>query len=114
MCIRDSAVTERHIFGNTENLACGAVFQQAHGFVFRKPQPPQAVVIYGVRILSLIHICIGEKTVVSIIGYRDRLGGFLRAEQLAEVPGVTERNYEKILKQIYCDSCEIRKIDRCV
>ena len=54
---------------------------------------------------------IGEKTVVSIIGYRDRLGGFLRAEQLAEVPGVTERNYEKILKQIYCDSCEIRKID---
>ena len=54
---------------------------------------------------------IGEKTVVSIIGYRDRLGGFLRAEQLAEVPGVTERNYEKILKQICCDSCEIRKID---
>lgn len=54
---------------------------------------------------------IGEKTVVSIIGYRDRLGGFLRAEQLAEVPGVTERNYEKILKQIYCDSCKIRKID---
>ncbi len=29
----------------------------------------------------------------------------------AEVPGVTERNYEKILKQICCDSCEIRKID---
>ena len=53
----------------------------------------------------------GEKTVVSIIGYRDRLGGFLRAEQLAEVPGVRERNYEKILKQIYCDSCKIRKID---
>ena len=48
---------------------------------------------------------------VAGIGYRDRLGGFLRAEQLAEVPGVTERNYEKILKQIYCDSCEIRKID---
>ncbi len=38
---------------------------------------------------------IGEKTVVSIIGYRDRLGGFLRAEQLAEVPGVTERNYRE-------------------
>lgn len=54
---------------------------------------------------------IGERTVVSILNYRDRLGGFLRVEQLAEVPGVTERNYEKILKQIYCDSCEIRKID---
>ena len=46
-----------------------------------------------------------------VIFYRERLGGFLRAEQLAEVPGVTERNYEKILKQIYCDSCKIRKID---
>ena len=45
------------------------------------------------------------------IRYRERLGGFVRAEQLAEVPGVRERNYEKILKQIYCDSCEIRKID---
>ena len=32
-------------------------------------------------------------------------------EQLAEIPGVTESNYEKILKQIYCDSCKIRKID---
>lgn len=54
---------------------------------------------------------IGPKTVGAILAYRERLGGFLRAEQLAEVPGVTERNYEKILKQIYCDSCKIRKID---
>ena len=54
---------------------------------------------------------IGARTVVSIMNYRARLGGFVRLEQLAEVPGVTERNYEKILKQIYCDSCEIRKID---
>ena len=54
---------------------------------------------------------IGEKTVMRIIEYRERLGGFVRVEQLAEIPGITERNYEKILKQIYCDSCEIRKID---
>ena len=54
---------------------------------------------------------IGPKTVGAIMRYRERLGGFLRVEQLAEVPGVTERNYEKILKQIYCDSCKIRKID---
>lgn len=54
---------------------------------------------------------IGEKTVGAILRYRERLGGFVRAEQLAEVPGVTERNYERILKQIYCDSCKIRKID---
>lgn len=54
---------------------------------------------------------IGEKTVSRILAYRRQLGGFVRAEQLAEVPGVTESNYEKILRQIYCDSCKIRKID---
>ena len=36
---------------------------------------------------------IGARTVVSIMNYRARLGGFVRLEQLAEVPGVTERNY---------------------
>ncbi len=56
-------------------------------------------------------IGIGEKTVTRILEYRERLGGFVRVEQLAEIPGVTESNYEKILKQIYCDSCKIRKID---
>ena len=54
---------------------------------------------------------IGPKTVMEILHYRERLGGFVRVEQLAEVPGVRERNYERILKQIYCDSCKIRKID---
>lgn len=54
---------------------------------------------------------IGERTVVSIMRYRERLGGFVRAEQLAEVPGVMERNYERILKQIRVDSCKIQKID---
>ncbi len=54
---------------------------------------------------------IGEKSVGAILRYRERLGGFCRVEQLAEIPQVTERNYEKILKQIVCDSCEIRKID---
>lgn len=54
---------------------------------------------------------IGEKTAAAIIAYRTRLGGFHRVEQLAEVKWVTEQNYEKILQQIWCDSCEIQKID---
>ncbi len=54
---------------------------------------------------------IGEKTVVTILDYRRRLGGFHCVEQLAEVPGVTERNYERIIKQISVDSCKISKID---
>lgn len=54
---------------------------------------------------------IGEKSVVRILAYRARLGGFHRVEQLAEVEGVMETNYEKILQQIWCDSNEIQKID---
>ena len=54
---------------------------------------------------------IGEKSVVEIMDYRRRLGGFVCVEQLAEVKSVTESNFEKILQQIYCDSCIISKID---
>ena len=54
---------------------------------------------------------IGAKSVVEIVEYRRRLGGFVRVEQLAEVKSVTESNFEKILRQIYCDSCIISKID---
>ena len=53
---------------------------------------------------------IGEKSVTAIMDYRRRLGGFVRAEQLAEIPQVLESNYEKILQQICIDSCKIRKI----
>ncbi|MBR5465486.1 MAG: helix-hairpin-helix domain-containing protein [Alistipes sp.] len=54
---------------------------------------------------------IGPKSAMEILRYRERLGGFLRVEQLAEVKGVTEANYEKILQQICCKADEIRKID---
>ena len=53
---------------------------------------------------------IGEKTAGRIVRYRERLGGYWRTEQLTEVEGVTESNYEKISAQICCDSCRIRKI----
>lgn len=54
---------------------------------------------------------IGPKTAEAIIRYRERLGGFVRVEQLAEVRGVMESNYEKILQQICCKDVEIQKID---
>lgn len=82
-------------------------------FPERKPRPTEAPVELNTADSAALRSVsgIGPKTVGAILAYRERLGGFLRAEQLAEVPGVTERNYEKILKQIYCDSCKIRKID---
>lgn len=54
---------------------------------------------------------IGERSVTEIIRYRELLGGYHSVEQIAELPCVTESNYEKILQQIYCDSCKITKID---
>lgn len=53
---------------------------------------------------------VGPATAGRIVAYRRRLGGFVRPEQLAEIPGITESNYEKISQQIRCDSCNIRKI----
>lgn len=54
---------------------------------------------------------IGEVMVGRIVEYRRRLGGFARVEQLAEIEGMTEQNYERICKQIRVDNCEIQKID---
>lgn len=54
---------------------------------------------------------IGAVTAKRIVDYRERLGGYHSAEQLCEVEGVTEYNFEKISKQIWVDSCEITKID---
>ena len=54
---------------------------------------------------------IGSKSATEIVKYRDLLGGYHSVEQISELKCVTEQNYEKILQQIYCDSCEIRKID---
>ncbi len=54
---------------------------------------------------------IGSKSAKTIVEYREKLGGFYCVEQLSEVKEVTESNFEKILQQILCDSCDISKID---
>ncbi|MDR2882573.1 MAG: helix-hairpin-helix domain-containing protein [Alistipes sp.] len=54
---------------------------------------------------------IGPGTVGRILEYRARLGGFAAVEQLAEVRGVTEQNYLRIVEQIYVDTAAIQKID---
>lgn len=61
------------------------------------------------RLVEIVGI--GPKSASAILAYRKRLGGFVRVEQLAEVKGVMESNYEKILQQICCKGDEIQKID---
>ncbi len=54
---------------------------------------------------------IGEKSVVEILAYRKKLGGFHSVEQLSELFCITEGNFRKIITQIFADSCDISKID---
>lgn len=54
---------------------------------------------------------VGEVLVGRIIEYRERLGGFAQKEQLSEVEGMVEANYLRICKQIWVDSCDIKKND---
>ncbi len=72
---------------------------------------PQPVELNRADSTALVSIRgIGAKSAMAIIDYRQRLGGFYNLEQLSEVRGITERNYELIVQQIWCDSCEIQKI----
>ncbi len=78
-----------------------------------RPDPVERPVeLNGADSAALVSVFgIGARSAAAILRYRERLGGFCRVEQLAEIPQVTERNYEMIVKQIVCDSCKIRKID---
>lgn len=80
-------------------------------FVTEAPTAPTLIELNRADSATLVTVRgIGAKTAAAIIDYRRRLGGFHRVEQLSEVRGVTEQNYERIVQQIWCDSCEIQKI----
>lgn len=54
---------------------------------------------------------IGAKSAHEILRYRSLLGGYYSVEQISELEVITEKNFNKILQQICCDSCKISKID---
>ena len=54
---------------------------------------------------------IGPLTAGRIIRYRNALGGFASVSQLQEITGMTDRNYQTILQQIFVDCSKIQKID---
>jgi competence ComEA-like helix-hairpin-helix protein len=53
---------------------------------------------------------IGALTAGRIVAYRERLGGFVHVGQLAEIRGMTEQNFERIVPQIFVDTLAVRKI----
>ena len=91
----------------------------AEALVFDLPDPsaeeslvPELIDINSADSATLVTVRgIGARTANDIIAYRERLGGFARVEQLADLAVMTERNYEQIITQIFVDSCKISKID---
>lgn len=88
-----------------DSLACYVVFPA--------PDPHEGLVeINSADSATLRSVAgIGARTVVAIMEYRRLLGGFYSTAQIAELKCVTKENFERINKQIYCDSCVISKID---
>ena len=70
--------------------------------IFPKPEPVRSglIELNGADSATLRSVVgIGEKSVMAIIRYRERLGGFYSVDQLAEVPQVTESNFERIVNK---------------
>ncbi len=94
-----------------EVIAGALVFNQT-ATLSEKPSEPVLVDINSADSATLVTVRgIGARTANDIIAYRERLGGFARVEQLADLAVMTERNYEQIITQIFVDSCKISKID---
>ena len=53
---------------------------------------------------------IGPVLSARIIKYRNLLGGYVRAEQLKEVYGLTEETFDMISPRVFADSLAVRKI----
>lgn len=54
---------------------------------------------------------IGPVFASRIIRYRELLGGFCRQEQLHEVYGLSQQQYEELLRCSFLDTSQLRKID---
>jgi competence ComEA-like helix-hairpin-helix protein len=54
---------------------------------------------------------IGEKLSERIIAYRDKLGGFVSVDQIAEVYGVSAETFEKIIPKLRVDLTKVQKLN---
>ena len=100
--------TEQSQLSKTDSLSKPKTAKEEPSFAHTEP----LVELNSADTTALISVNgIGSKSAAEIVKYRDLLGGYHSVEQISELKCVTEQNYEKILQQIYCDSCEIRKID---
>jgi len=73
---------------------------------------PEAFDLNGADAIRLQEISgIGPVFANRIIRYRDLLGGFYSGEQLKEVYGLREEQYEEIIKHVFIDTSFLRRIN---
>jgi DNA uptake protein ComE-like DNA-binding protein len=110
--IAPGATTEGGRAGIVQNVQPGSNAEEV-----RRVQPdhgnrPILVDLNAADSAALVSVSgIGALTASRIMEYRARLGGFADVRQLAEIRGMTEQNYERIIEQIYVDPAVIQKID---
>jgi DNA uptake protein ComE-like DNA-binding protein len=102
------------IIGIKADSSWKPVGNQAHN------EQKQVKTYYGKRNLLNLNSCdsaslealpgIGPVLSARIIKYRNLLGGYVRAEQLKEVYGLTEETFEMISQRIFADSLAVKKI----
>ncbi len=84
----------------------------AEGFSEARSFSPIPVNLNSADSVTLLSVRgIGSLTAGRIVEYRRRLGGFVRASQLAEIRGMTEQNFERILPNIFIDTTLVTKIN---
>jgi competence ComEA-like helix-hairpin-helix protein len=77
-----------------------------------KLRPGQQLELNSADTLALRRLRgVGAATARRIVDYRQRLGGFLRAEQLLEVYGMDSLTYEVVLKYLTLDTGFVKPLD---
>lgn len=54
---------------------------------------------------------IGSKLANRIINFREKLGGFYKVDQVAEVYGLPDSTFQRIKPRLFCNSGDIQKIN---
>ncbi len=79
---------------------------------YHPPKPEVFIELNRADSLALLTVKgIGPVLSGRILRYRERLGGFVRIDQLKEVYGIREENFEALARQFFIDTAEIQKID---
>ena len=96
-------------------LICDTLYAAMEEFITLSPLPEPVKVLVDINTADSAALValpgIGPRSATDILLYRERLGGYHSPEQLKDLAVVMDKNYALFEKEIWCDSCKIRKID---